>query len=322
MALPRALASALAAVLDDCGFSTLDDFATYLESDESSAAFLAARIRSDECKALVRATLAQDAMSLARASAELRMLGSEIAAIEESDAAHRLQAIRGTKAAADVLILEERVSKTTAELTIAQQAAERRNRALKSANMELGQIYLSKQRTAELAAATRAVEADQEIKAAKSLGLALLDAKAARSAAEAAQAAAMSAQAAAEATLADTLAAQTVSPTRVQMSTASTNTTYMVDGLGLASTGTQTTLHVLPPDHSPAAPPLPLPRSSSPPPHHLPPRPPSPLTPSMPQTHQPSDAPPPVFAPYPTDQSESPVRPKVKITYYRVSEDE
>ena len=317
MALPRALASALAAVLDDCGFSTLDDFATYLESDESSAAFLAARIRSDECKALVRATLAQDAMSLARASAELRMLGSETAAIEESDAAHRLQAIRGTKAAADVLILEERVSKTTAELTIAQQAAERRNRALKTANMELSAVK------AELAAAARAaVEADQEIKAAKSLGLALLDAKAARSAAEAAQAAAMSAQAAAEATLADTLAAQTVSPTRVEMSTASTNTTYMLDGLGLASTGTQTTLHVLPPDHSPAAPPLPLPRSSSPPPHHLPPRPPSPLTPSMPQTHQPSDAPPPVFAPYPTDQSESPVRPKVKITYYRVSEDE
>ena len=33
MALPRALASALAAVLDDCGFSTLDDFATYLEAD-------------------------------------------------------------------------------------------------------------------------------------------------------------------------------------------------------------------------------------------------------------------------------------------------
>ena len=244
------------------------------------------------------------------------MLGSEIAAIEESDAAHRLQAIRGTKAAADVLILEERVSKTTAELTIAQQAAERRNRALKSANMELSAVK------AELAAAARAaVEADQEIKAAKSLGLALLDAKAARSAAEAAQAAAMSAQAAAEATLADTLAAQTVSPTRVEMSTASTNTIYLVDGVGLASTGTQTTLHVLPPDHSPAAPPPPLPRSSSPPPHHLPPRPPSPLTPSMPQTHQPSDAPPPVFDPYPNDQSESPVRPKLKITYYRVEDE-
>ena len=129
MRVPRALASALAAVLDDCGFYTLDHFATYLESDESSAAFLAARIRSDECKALVRAALAQDAMSLARASAELRMLGSEIAAIEDSDAAHRMQAIRGTKAAADVLILEERVPKTTAELTIAQQAAERRSRA-------------------------------------------------------------------------------------------------------------------------------------------------------------------------------------------------
>jgi hypothetical protein len=88
MALPRALASALSAVLD-CGFYTLDHLATYLESDGSSAAFLAARIRSDECKALVRATLAQDAMSLARASAELRMLGSEIAEIEEGDAAHR-----------------------------------------------------------------------------------------------------------------------------------------------------------------------------------------------------------------------------------------
>ena len=315
MALPRALASALAAVLDDCGFYTLDHLATYLESDESSAAFLAARIRSDECKALVRATLAQDAMSLARASAELRMLGSEIAAIEESDAAHRMQAICGTKAAADVLILEERVSKTTAEITISQQAAERRNRALKSANMELSAVK------AELAAAARAaVEADQEIKAAQSLGLELLEAKAARSAAEAAQAAARFAQADAEATLADILAAQTASPTRVEMVTASSNTIYLVDGVGLASTGTQTTLHVLPPDrHSPAAPPPPLPRSSSPPPHHLPPRPPSPLTPSMPQTHQPSDAPPPVFAPYPTDQS--PVRPKLKITFRRVSDD-
>ena len=104
MALPRALASALAALLDDYGLYTIEDLATYLDAGESSAAFLAARIRSDECKALVRATLAQDAMSLARASAELRMLGSEIAAIEESDAAHRIQAMRGTKAAADVLI--------------------------------------------------------------------------------------------------------------------------------------------------------------------------------------------------------------------------
>ena len=60
-------------------------------------------------------------------------------------------------------------------------------------------------------------------------------------------------------------------------------------------------------------------RSSSPPPHHLPPRPPSPLTPSMPQTHQPSDAPPPVFAPYPTDQSESPVRPHVSHKEPRVN---
>ena len=107
---------------------------------------------------------------------------------------------------------------------------------------------------------------------------------------------------------------------RVELVTASTNTIYLLDGVGLASTGTQTTLHVLPPDrHSPAAPPPPLPRSSSPPPHHLPPRPPSPLTPSMPQTHQPSDAPPPVFAPYPTDQS--PMRPRLKIMYSVTDDD-
>ena len=142
----------------------------------------------------------------------------------------------------------------------------------------------------------------------------------ARSAAEAAQAAAMSAQAAAENTLADILAAQTATPIRVEMVTASTNTKYMVDGQGLASTGTQTMLHVLPPDrYLPEAPRPALPRSSSPPPHHLPPRPLSPLTPSMPQSHQPSDAPPPVFAPYPTGQS--PVRPKLKITYRRVNDE-
>ena len=54
-----------------------------------------------------------------------------------------------------------------------------------------------------------------------------------------------------------------------------TNTTYMVDGLGLATIGTQTdnsTLPcyvLLPHRHSPGAPPLSLPRSSSPPQHHV-----------------------------------------------------
>ena len=101
---------------------------------------------------------------------------------------------------------------------------------------------------------------------------------------------------------------------RVEMVTTSTNTIYLVDGVGLASTGTQTMLHVLPPDrHLPAAPLPPLPRSASPPPHHMMQQPPL-------QSHQPSDAPPPVFAPYPTDQS--PVRQKLKITYRRSEHDE
>ena len=133
--------------------------------------------------------------------------------------------------------------------------------------------------------------------------------------AERARAAAETARAAAEGALADALAAHGDLTGSVEMVAASTNTTYMVDGVGLATTGTQTRLHVLPPDrHSPAAPPPPMPRSSSPPPRRLPPRPPSPLTPSVPQSYQLTDAPPPVFAPYPTDQS--PVRLKLKITYY------
>ena len=97
--------------------------------------------------------------------------------------------------------------------------------------------------------------------------------------AERARAAAETARAAAEDALADALAAHGDLTGRVEMVAASTNTNYMVDGLGswalgLASTGTQTTVtvHVLSPDrHSPAAPLPPMPRSSSPPPHRLPP---------------------------------------------------
>ena len=111
--------------------------------------------------------------------------------------------------------------------------------------------------------------------------------------AERARGAAEKARVAAEGALADALAAHEDLTGRVEMVAASTNTIYLVEGVGLACKGTQTMLHVLPPDcHSPAPQP-PLPRSSSPPPHHLPPRPPSPPTPSFPQSRE---EPPPVFA--------------------------
>jgi hypothetical protein len=80
--------------------------------------------------------------------------------------------------------------------------------------------------------------------------------------------------------------------TRVEMVTSSTDTIDMVDGVALVSKGTQTMLHVLPPDRYPSpANPSPLPRSSSPPPRHLPPRSSSPPTPPMLRSNQPSDTP-------------------------------
>ena len=157
---------------------------------------------------------------------------------------------------------------------------------------------------AELEAAEQRASSEQTLRQAAEQTAAAMTATAWMDA-ERAHTAAETARAAAEGALADALAAHGDTG-RVEMVAASTNTKYLVDGVGLASTGTQTTMHVLSPHrHFPTAPPLPMPRSSTPPPHHLPPRPPSPLTPSMPQSYQPSDAPPPVFAPYPTDQSDS-----------------
>ena len=315
MAPPQALASVVAALLDDYGLYTIEDFADYLDADKSSAALLAARIRSDDFKALLRATVTANAVSFARSTAELQLLGSEFSVIEESEAALRVQT---ALAAADVVVLEERVSTATAELKSVQQAAERRNRALRSANMELAALKV------ERAAAVQArVEAEQEVQAAETHRLALLDEQAARRAAERAQAAAESAQAAAEDTLADTLAAQTTSTVRaVEMKDQST-CHYLCDGINLATIGTQTEQsYVSPQRHSAARPPQ-QPRSSSPPLHHLPPQSLLPPPPPMPQHFQPSnaplDVPPSAFAPYPPNQS--PLGPKVKISYTYVDSD-
>ena len=104
--------------------------------------------------------------------------------------------------------------------------------------------------------------------------------------------------------------------TRVEMVTSSTDTIDMVDGVALVSKGTQTMLHVLPPDRYPSpANPSPLPRSSSPPPRHLPPRSSSPPTPPMLRSNQPSDTP-----QSPVPQSPVPPR-KPKITVRKVNRD-
>ena len=71
------------------------------------------------------------------------------------------------------------------------------------------------------------------MQAAQELGVALLDAKAAQHTAE-------TERDAAEAALADALAVEHAPPTRPAMVNADANTTYMVDGLGLAAIGTQT----------------------------------------------------------------------------------
>ena len=60
--------------------------------------------------------MAADAMSAAWASAELRLLGSELRATEDGVAALSARAARGAKAAADVLILDEELSTARAEL--------------------------------------------------------------------------------------------------------------------------------------------------------------------------------------------------------------
>ena len=95
-----------------------------------------------------------------------------------------------------MLILDEELSTARAELTNSRQVADTCKQALQSIKTELAAIKL------ELVAAVRARhEAEQEVAAAKALGLALLDAKAAQRAAE-------TARTAAEDALADALVAQ------------------------------------------------------------------------------------------------------------------
>ena len=204
---PRALASALAMVLEDWGVFTVGDFADVLDGMdgvEGACKHFANRIRSDELVVAVRATVAADAMSAAWASAELRLLSSELRATEDSVAALSARAACGAKAVADVLILDEELSTARAELTSSRRAADTHKQALQSIKTELAAVKL------QLAAAVRARhEAEQEVAAAKALGLALLDAKAAQCAAE-------TARAAAEDALADALVAQEALASRAE----------------------------------------------------------------------------------------------------------
>ena len=263
MAAPRALASVLAVVLEDMDLYTLDDFADFLDGGFAAAQLLVSRIRSDDIVAALHTSVTSDVMGVARAAAEHRLLDCELRSMEESANTLQLHAARGADAMAEKLILHEQLSKATAELVSTRQAAARRHEALRSTKTDLAAVK------AKLAIAVQGRDAAElEVQAAKMLGVALLDAKAAQRAAE-------TARDAAEAALADALAAEHALPRGPAMVNADTNTTYMVDGLGLATIGTQTdnsTLPcyvLLPHRHSPGAPPLSLPRSSSPPPHHV-----------------------------------------------------
>jgi len=196
MAAPRALASVLAVVLEDMDLYTLDDFADFLDGGFAAAQLLVSRIRSDDIVAALHTSVTSDVMGVARAAAEHRLLDCELRSMEESANTLQLHAARGADAMAEKLILHEQLSKATAELVSTRQAAAMRHEALRSTKTELAAVKL------ELAAAVRAHhEAEQEVAAAKALGLALLDAKAAQRAAE-------TAQAAAEDALADALVAQ------------------------------------------------------------------------------------------------------------------
>ena len=260
MAAPRALASVLAVVLEDMDLYTLDDFADFLDGGFAAAQLLVSRIRSDDIVAALHTSVTSDVMGVARAAAEHRLLDCELRSMEESANTLQLHAARGADAMAEKLILHEQLSKATAELVSTRQAAARRHEALRSTKTELAAVK------AKLAIAVQGRDAAElEVQAAKMLGVALLDAKAAQRAAE-------TARDAAEAALADALAAEHALPRGPAMVNADTNTTYMVDGLGLATIGTQTDnpcCVLLPHRHSPGAPPLSLPRSSSPPPHHV-----------------------------------------------------
>lgn len=192
-------------VLEDWDVFTMADFADFLDGIdgvEGACKRFANRIRSDELAVAVRATVTADAMSAACTSAELRLLGVELCAMEGGVAALSARAARGAQAAADALILDEELSTAKAELTSSRRAADTHKHALQSIKAELADVKL------KLAAAVRARH-EAEVAAAKALGLALLDAKAAQCAAE-------TAQAAAEENLEDALAAQEALASRAE----------------------------------------------------------------------------------------------------------
>jgi hypothetical protein len=86
----RAVASALAAFLEEWDLREARDLADYLDDFESispgdNARTLIAYLRSKDFKSAVRATVAADVMGVAQASTELRLLGSELRLMEESE---------------------------------------------------------------------------------------------------------------------------------------------------------------------------------------------------------------------------------------------
>jgi hypothetical protein len=279
-------------VLEQCGVWTTDDFATIINDEYCASSFLAS------CRATV---------AVPRAAA----FDAPAAAAVRSRCFRSLQVAVPPPPPTVTVVLQIAVPRVptteTGTLTAncrTRDATAQTARRLYGISVEAqteAEPSVVEAHAAELEAAEQRASSEQTLRqaaeqTAAAMTTAWMDAERAHTAAE-------TARAAAEGALADALAAHGDTG-RVEMVAASTNTKYLVDGVGLASTGTQTTMHVLSPHrHFPTAPPLPMPRSSTPPPHHLPPRPPSPLTPSMPQSYQPSDAPPP--APYPTDQSDS-----------------
>ena len=92
MAAPRALASALAVLLEDMDLYHADDLADFLAADFANGQLLASRIRSDEFAAVARAAVATDVLSVARASAERLLLDRELRALEASEATLQLHA--------------------------------------------------------------------------------------------------------------------------------------------------------------------------------------------------------------------------------------
>jgi len=102
----RAVASALAAFLEEWDLHRARDLADFLDDFDSihpgaNARTLIAYIRSDFFESAVRATVAADAMEVAQASAELQLLGRELKRVRPF---FRLRSSRSS-CAAPVLVL-------------------------------------------------------------------------------------------------------------------------------------------------------------------------------------------------------------------------